>query len=74
MTKHILIVGCFKVQCEMFVQIIRPYLLTPTCADKRGIMVFNASFNNISVISWRSVLLVEETGGLGASHRPTTSH
>ena len=26
-----------------------------------GIMVFNATFNNISVISWRSVLLVEET-------------
>ena len=24
-------------------------------------MVFNATFNNISVISWRSVLLVEET-------------
>jgi len=23
-------------------------------------MVFNASFNNISVISWRSVLLVDE--------------
>jgi hypothetical protein len=33
--------------------------------DKRGlvrVMVFNASFNNISVISWRSVLLAEETG------------
>ena len=27
-----------------------------------GVMVFNATFNNISVISWRSVLLVEETG------------
>ena len=26
-----------------------------------NIMVFNASVNNISVISWRSVLLVEET-------------
>jgi hypothetical protein len=26
-------------------------------------IVFNATFNNISVISWRSVLLVEETGG-----------
>jgi hypothetical protein len=26
------------------------------------VMVFNAAFNNISVISWRSVLLVEETG------------
>jgi hypothetical protein len=25
-------------------------------------MVFNASFNNILVISWRSVLLVEEIG------------
>jgi hypothetical protein len=25
-------------------------------------MVFNATFNNISVISWQSVLLVEETG------------
>jgi cbb3-type cytochrome oxidase subunit 3 len=25
-------------------------------------MVFNATFNNVSVISWRSVLLVEETG------------
>jgi hypothetical protein len=25
-------------------------------------LVFNATFNNISVISWLSVLLVEETG------------
>ena len=32
-------------------------------------MVFNAFFNNISVISWRSVLLVEETGGPGENHR-----
>jgi hypothetical protein len=27
-----------------------------------GLMVFNATFKNISAISWRSVLLVEETG------------
>ncbi len=26
------------------------------------VMVFDATFNNISVISWRSVLLVEEIG------------
>jgi len=26
------------------------------------VMVFKSTFNNISVISWRSVLLVEETG------------
>jgi hypothetical protein len=25
-------------------------------------MVFKATFNNISVISWQAVLLVEETG------------
>ena len=27
-----------------------------------GFMVLNATFTNISVISWRSVLLMEETG------------
>jgi len=37
-------------------------------------MVFNATFNNISVISWRSVLLVEESGGPGEIHRPVASH
>ena len=33
-----------------------------------GAMVFDATFNNISVISWRSVLLVEETRVSSASH------
>jgi hypothetical protein len=32
-------------------------------------MVFNATFNNISVISWRSVLLMEETGVPRENHR-----
>ena len=36
--------------------------------------MFNDTFNNISVISWRSILLVEETGGPGENHRPVTSH
>jgi hypothetical protein len=27
-----------------------------------GFVVFNATFNNISALSWQSVLLVEETG------------
>jgi hypothetical protein len=31
-------------------------------------IVSNAIFNNISVISWRSVLLVEETGVPGENH------
>ena len=34
------------------------------------IMLFNATFNNISVISWMAVLLVEETGVPGEDHRP----
>ena len=37
-------------------------------------MVFNATFNNISVISWRSVLLVEETEVPGENHRPVACH
>ena len=34
------------------------------------VVVFNVTFNNISVISWRSVLLVEETRVSGKNHRP----
>jgi hypothetical protein len=37
-------------------------------------MVFNATFHNILVISWCSVLLMEETGGPGENHRPVASH
>jgi hypothetical protein len=37
-------------------------------------MVFNTTFNNISVISWRSVLLVAETGVPRENHQPTASH
>ena len=37
-------------------------------------MVFNATFNNISVISWGSILLMEETGIPRENHRPVTSH
>jgi len=37
-------------------------------------MVFNATFNKISIISWQSVLLVEEFRVLRENHRPATSH
>jgi hypothetical protein len=36
--------------------------------------VFNATFNNISVISWWSTLLVEETGVTRENYRPAASH
>jgi hypothetical protein len=37
-------------------------------------MTFKATFNNISVISWQSVLLVEETGVAGENHWHVASH
>ena len=38
------------------------------------LLVFNVTFNNISVISWRLVLLVQETRVPGENHRPVSSH
>jgi len=37
-------------------------------------MAFNATFNNTSVISWRSVLLVEEIGVSRENHRSVAGH
>jgi hypothetical protein len=34
----------------------------------------NANFNNISVISWRLVLLVEQIGVPGENYRPISSY
>ena len=47
-----------------------------TGTNKRGYlwvraMVFNTTFNDISIISWWSVLLVEETGVPGENHQST---
>jgi len=33
--------------------------------------VFNATFSNISAISWRSILVVDEAGVPGENHQPT---
>ena len=39
-----------------------------------GFMVFNATFNNISAILGRSVVLLEETGMPGENHRSAPSY
>jgi thiamine phosphate synthase YjbQ (UPF0047 family) len=45
---------------------------TKISADLVGwFMVFNATFNNITAISWQSILLVEVNG---ENHRPVASH
>jgi hypothetical protein len=38
------------------------------------VMVLNATFNNISVISWRLILLMEETGVPEENYRPAAGH
>jgi hypothetical protein len=45
-----------------------PMQSVPITTDVVCLMVFNATFNNISVISWWSVLFVEETRGPGENH------
>jgi hypothetical protein len=52
--------------------ILKPHVLCLTVRVR--IMVINANHNNISAISRRSVLLVEETGVPEENHRPVASH
>jgi hypothetical protein len=49
-------------------------MYTMSTFEVSGVMKFNAIVNNISVISWRSVLLVVETGVTREIQRPTESH
>jgi hypothetical protein len=37
-------------------------------------MVFKATFNNISAVSWRSILMVEEIRVPGENHRSVVSY
>jgi hypothetical protein len=50
------------------------YILCTDTVHNVCLIVFNATFNNISATSWQSVLLVEETVLPWENHRPVTSH
>ena len=59
----------------MKITLIRVYIIVPKVKNvewviRVGIVVLNATFNNSSAISWRSILLVEET----EENRRPTSH
>jgi hypothetical protein len=49
------------------------HMLTRDVKNQGWVMVFYATFNNISVILWRSVLMVGETGVFGENHRTVAS-
>ena len=66
---------CFNLNIILYYSLKKIFLLLYFHIDLFVcLMVFNAIFNNISVISWRSVLLVEETGGPGENNQPVASH
>ena len=50
------------------------WCLTPLSYAWVRVMVFNATFNNISVISCGSVLLMEETGVHIENYSPAPNH
>ena len=60
--KHVIITGFVLVRVLHFLEV------------RVRVVVLNASFNNISAISWWSALLVEVTGVPGENHRPAASH
>ena len=55
------------------VTVIRNPTFVEWCLRVR-VLVFNATFNNISAISCRSVYLVEKTGVPKENHQPVASH
>ena len=67
----------FWIPSKIFVHLANLYSVNYTvflALNRVKVMVFNATFNNITVISWWSVSLVKETGVPGENHRPAASH
>jgi hypothetical protein len=58
----------------VFIQVLLQITVNIFSIFRGWIMVFNTTFNNILVISWRSVLLMEETGVPRENQRPAASH
>ena len=63
--EKLLKIMCKTTKSEVYLQI----LDTSSAGGGGGVMVFNATFYNILVISWRPVLLEEETGIPGENPR-----
>jgi hypothetical protein len=70
---------CPVLQCLWIVYSLLPHRISLTFISylihfRVMVRVLNSTFNNISVISWQSALLVEETRVLRENHRPATSY
>jgi hypothetical protein len=60
--------------CILFGHRKKSYERTNRLLDLIWFIVFNATFSNISAISWRPVLVVEEARVPGVNHRPWASN
>ena len=61
-------------KCERIVQYIRTMMHWPTQNQWVRVMLFNATFYNISSLLWRSVLFPEESEVHRENHRPAASY
>ena len=73
-TANLQIWYCLKLIAIFHIKMIHEQFLVYKRFDLVWFIVFNATFNNISVILCRSVLLMEETRVPGKNHLPVASH
>jgi hypothetical protein len=50
------------------IKLLSPFSNFTSVFGRVRVMAFNVTFKNISIILWRTVLLLEETGGPGEKH------
>ena len=67
-------IKCFYLLANLCIPYVNPAEKWSKILVGVRVVMFNAIFNNISVISWRSVSLVEATRVPGENHRPAASN
>ena len=67
-------VQCIAIKEDIVDQVDRTLAYYPPPPKSAWFKVYNAIFNNMSIISWLSVLLMEETGVPRKNHQPIESH
>ena len=63
-----------KTKQKWALEVLNVYVFCQFSYIRVTVVVINATFNTISVMSWRSVSLVENTGVPGENRRPVASH
>ena len=67
-TQHLPNLNCLRLNSNKIQRYVNMMFVNDRGEGGGWFMVLNATFNNITVISWQSVLLMEETGVPGENH------